>query len=217
MQASMREFLEDRLNITAPNALTAVVAVLALSASGWQALRWYGSVDASLPLDAHPPVVAAAAPDPLPVILSANVFGAAASAVADSTSATPVARESTGFILRAAFAEADGGGGAIIENSSGQADWYAVGQSVAPGLTLREVRPDHVVLDRGGSPERLQFERLAEVAMNPSPSPSDQAGGTPTFTVEPGQPQPIPRDMAPEDKANLIRQRLEELRNRTRK
>ena len=219
MQASIRELLEDKLSIPAPTAVTAVVAVIALSATGWQVLHWYSSVNASPATDSHPAVVSGQTVDPLPVILSADVFGAAASPTATASTGPEVTREATGFVLRAAFAGENGGGGAIIENSAGQADWYTVGQNVVPGLVLKEVRADHVIFDRGGSIERLQFERLAEMAAAQAVATQTTTteDGVATFTVEPGEPQPIPQDLAPEEKANLIRQRLEELRNRTRK
>lgn len=217
MLASIRERLEDRLSLPAPTGVAALVAVLALSATGWQVLRWYDALSREAPGDAHLPVIAPPAADPLPVILSANVFGAPASALAASPSES-VAREATGFILRAAFAGENGGGGAIIENSAGQADWYTVGQSVAPGLVLKEVHADHVMFDRGGIRERLQFERLSEaaVAQTGTETSATPQESVPDFSLQPGQPQPIPQDLPPEEKANLIRQRLEELRNRTR-
>ena len=219
MQASIRALLEDRLSISPPLAVAALVGVLALSATGMQLLRGFGSTSDSGSVDTHPPVITAPPADPLPLILSADVFGAAPTASNSAAVGVPAPQEATGFILRAAFAAENGTGGAIIENSSGQADWYRVGQSVAPGLILKEVHPDHVLFDRSGSPERLQFERLSDTpaAQSVQASAESSAGGSPVFALEPDQPQPIPQDLAPEEKANLIRQRLEELRNRTRK
>jgi len=219
MQASILALLEDRLSISPPLAAAALVAVLALSATGMQLLRGFGSASESRSADTHPPVIATPPPDPLPVILSADVFGAASTASASTAVGVPAPQEATGFILRAAFAAENGTGGAIIENSSGQADWYRIGQSVAPGLILKEVHPDYVLFDRSGSPERLQFERLSDTppAQSVQASAESSAEGSPAFALQTDQPQPIPQDLAPEEKANLIRQRLEELRNRTRK
>jgi len=216
MQASIRELLDEKLSMSAPTVVSACLLLLALGATGWQLARWLASTGNATASEAHPVVVSAPAPDPLPVILSANVFGAAPMTAAASSTASTATREATGFMLRAAFAGENGRGGAIIENSAGQADWYSVGQNVVPGLLLKEVHPDHVILDRAGTPERLQFERLADTALAQSAASLPTSESTPTFTVEPGQPQPIPQDMAPDEKANLIRQRLEELRNRTR-
>jgi len=216
MQASIRELLDEKLSMSAPTVVSACLLLLALCASGWQLARWLASTGDATASEVHPAVVSAPTPDPLPVILSANVFGAAPTAAAASSTANTATREATGFVLRAAFAGENGRGGAIIENSAGQADWYSVGQNVVPGLLLKEVHPDHVILDRAGTPERLQFERLADTALAQSAASLPTSESTPAFTVEPGQPQPIPQDMAPDEKANLIRQRLEELRNRTR-
>lgn len=218
MQVSLRELLENRLNLTAPAAVTAAIAVVALSATGWQVLRWYGTTTGHSDAEAHPAVVSAQTPDPLPVILSANIFGTPPSAAANPGTGPAIIREATGFVLRAAFAGENGSGGAIIETAAGQADWYTAGQSIAPGLILKEVHPDHVILDRGGSSERLQFERLTDTALAPAATPvaGGSASGMTDFAVEPGQPQPIPQDLSPEAKAELIRQTLEQLRNRKR-
>lgn len=216
MQVSLRELLDNRLNLSAPAAVTAAIAVLALSVTGWQGLRWYGTTKGNPDAQIHPGVVSAQTPDPLPVILSANVFGTPAPAAANPGAEAAITREVTGFVLRAAFAGENGSGGAIIENAGGSADWYTVGQNIAPGLVLKEVYPDHVIFDRGGSNERLQFERLADTMPASANPVAGAASETTAFTVEPGQPQPIPQDLSPEAKAELIRQTLEQLRNRKR-
>ena len=209
----MRALLDDRFSLAPGAAVAALVAVIGLSGTGWQLLRWYSALNAEAASTDHAPVVADPAVDPLPVILSANLFGQPASGVA--AGAQPSV-EATGYILRAAFAGAGGAGGAIIENSSGQADWYNVGQAVEAGLVLREVRPDHVVLDRSGRLETLSFPRLADIAATQTTASGGIPGNAAAPIVEASANQPIPSDMPAEEKAALIRQRLEELRNRTR-
>ncbi|MCM8558205.1 type II secretion system protein N [Sphingomicrobium sediminis] len=51
-----------------------------------------------------------------------------------------------------------GTGSAIIAGSDGEQVSYAVGEEVAPGVTLAAVAFDHVVLDRGGVRERLYID-----------------------------------------------------------
>lgn len=161
---AIRALLEDRINISPGTAVAALVAVIGLSGTGWQLLRWYSASHAEAAGTGHAPVVAGPAIDPLPVILSGNLFGEPAADAQGAAAGAQTNVETTGYILRAAFAGTDGAGGAIIENSTGQADWYNVGQAVEPGLVLREVRPDHVVLDRSGRLETLAFPRLADIA-----------------------------------------------------
>lgn len=50
-----------------------------------------------------------------------------------------------------------GRGSAILAGPDGVQRSYAVGEQVAPGVKLRSVGLDHVVLDRGGAAQRLNF------------------------------------------------------------
>ena len=212
----MRSLLEDRISTPPGTAVAALVAVIGLSGAGWQLLRWYSAMNPEETSTEHAPVVTGADLDPLPIILSANLFGRPVSEAAGAAAGARPSVELTGYILRAAFAGAEGAGGAIIESSGGQAQWYNVGEVVGPGLVLREVRPDHVVLDRSGRLETLSFPRLADIASTQATASGGLPEGAVAPMVEAGENQPIPSNMPPEEKAVLIRQRLEELRNRTR-
>lgn len=212
----MRALLEDRISLAPGTAVAALVAVIGLSGTGWQLLRWSSAMNAEENSTAHAPVVTGADVDPLPVILSANLFGRPASDASGAAAGVQPDVETTGYILRAAFAGAEGAGGAIIESSGGQAQWYNVGQAVEPGLFLREVRPDHVVLDRSGRLETLSFARLADIASTQATASGGLPESAEASIVDAGENQPIPSNMPAEEKAVLIRQRLEELRNRTR-
>lgn len=68
--------------------------------------------------------------------------------------------------------EASGTGSAIIANEGGLQASYAVGDEIAPGVKLKSVQFDHVVIERGGATETLFI---------------DQSGGAPAGeTVPPG-------------------------------
>ena len=64
-----------------------------------------------------------------------------------------------------------GGGSAIIGLADGRQVSVGVGEAVEPGLVLRSVGPDHVVLARGGSLSRLIFSELPMGAATPPPPP----------------------------------------------
>jgi general secretion pathway protein C len=63
-----------------------------------------------------------------------------------------------------------GGGSAIIAAADGEQKSFAVGEEVAPGVRLAAVAFDHVLLDRGGTRERLAFpgDAPAETASAPA-------------------------------------------------
>jgi general secretion pathway protein C len=57
------------------------------------------------------------------------------------------------------FNEGSGLGAAIIADESGQQRSYAVGDEIAPGVTLKAVTYDHVVIERGGIAETLYIDQ----------------------------------------------------------
>jgi general secretion pathway protein C len=208
----MLEDIAERLPISLPLAAACGIAVLSAGALGFQVWRWLQEPH-TLAAAGAPTTVGGQVQDPLPIILSNNIFGNAAAAAATTAPATS-ARSATGYSLRAAFAGDSGSGGAIIEPNGGEARWVGVGQKLPDGVLLKEVHPDHVLLERDGSLERLDFPRLTELAAMVSPAAS--AAAIQTSGAESSRAEPIPADAPPDEKARLIRQRLEELRNRSR-
>jgi len=82
--------------------------------------------------------------------------------------------------------EASGLGSAIIANEGGEQTSYAVGEEIAPGVKLKSVAFDHVVIDRGGATETLYIDQSGgDVASNaaapdgaaPPPPPPTAPGG----------------------------------------
>jgi len=55
--------------------------------------------------------------------------------------------------------ESSGGGSAILAGEDGLQNSFAVGEEVAPGVTLDSVAFDHVVLSRGGVKESLYLDQ----------------------------------------------------------
>lgn len=64
--------------------------------------------------------------------------------------------------------EGSGQGSAIIATPDGLQSSFAVGDQIMPGVTLKEVAYDHVVIDRGGAAETLFLDQSTG---------SDQGGG----------------------------------------
>ena len=83
--------------------------------------------------------------------------------------------------------EGSGQGSAIIATPDGIQSSYVVGDAIMPGVTLKQVAYDHVVIDRGGAAENLFLDQSSEAGalspgeMNhpptaPSPSAAAMAG-----------------------------------------
>src|SRR5690606_26800531 len=76
-------------------------------------------------------------------------------------------------------ADGAGGGSAIIGLADGRQLSVGAGEEVEPGLILKSVEADHVVLARGDSLSRLMFTELPMGAATPPPPPAEQQVVTP--------------------------------------
>lgn len=76
-------------------------------------------------------------------------------------------------------ADGTGGGSAIIGLADGRQVSVGVGEEIEPGLILRSVASDHVVMARGESLSRLMFTELPMGAAAPPPPPSEPQVVTP--------------------------------------
>lgn len=76
--------------------------------------------------------------------------------------------------------EGSGGGAAIIAGADGIQNSFAVGEEVAPGVTLDAVAFDHVILSRGGVKESLYLDQSvpAETVGTSASSPSSASGAS---------------------------------------
>lgn len=81
--------------------------------------------------------------------------------------------------------EGTGGGSAIIATPDGLQNSYAVGDTVQPGVFLKSVAFDHVVIDRGGQEERIfldQSKGATAASSASAPGASDMADGAPALS-----------------------------------
>jgi len=76
--------------------------------------------------------------------------------------------------------EGSGQGSAIIADETGVQSAYAVGDEIAPGVVLKAVTYDHVVISRGGATENLFIDQSGDAAPTGAP-------GGPPLPSAPGQ------------------------------
>ena len=75
--------------------------------------------------------------------------------------------------------EASGQGSAIIANEAGEQASYAVGDEIAPGIILKAVQFDHVIIERGGASEMLYIDQSGGDAPVVTPPPADAGPALP--------------------------------------
>ncbi len=99
----------------------------------------------------------------------------------DSVAATTQNVTSLNLVLFGVRAnESSGGGSAIIAGEDGIQKSFAVGEEVAPGVTLDAVAFDHVILSRGGVKESLYLDQSVPAeTVSPSGTASQAAPAAP--------------------------------------
>ncbi|MBO9575211.1 MAG: PDZ domain-containing protein [Sphingobium sp.] len=96
--------------------------------------------------------------------------------------------------------EGSGLGSAIIADESGVQQSFAVGEEIAPGVTLASVAYDHVTISRGGATETLYINQSSE-APTAAPAPTAPGGIMPTpppGTTMPNPPPVVGEGLAPD-------------------
>lgn len=90
-----------------------------------------------------------------------------------------------------------GGGSAIISLSAGAQRSFGIGEVIAPGIVLKEVGPDHVLIIRAGVDERLVLKEFASTGPASAPvvraaqSPyTPTPAASPAVDVRPRRPAP---------------------------
>jgi general secretion pathway protein C len=84
--------------------------------------------------------------------------------------------------------EGSGLGSAIIADESGLQQSYAVGQEIAPGVTLTAVSFDHVTISRGGAAETLYINQSSEAPAVAGGAPAAAPGPAPAGAMPNVQP-----------------------------
>lgn len=125
----------------------ALVAALAAAAAHW---TWVFVAPAAIGPSAYATPSLSAARDGAP---KRHLFGAAHGAQPEAVSSSKLK------LVGVASPAARRGGRAVFVLESGKSKAARSGESVAPGTILREVHPDHVLVERDGALERITLER----------------------------------------------------------
>ncbi len=102
--------------------------------------------------------------------------------------------------------EASGSGSAIIEDESGVQNSYAVGDEISPGVTLKAVQFDHVIIQRGSADETLYIDQSGGGEPIEGGAPATP-GQTPGAAPAPGAAMPAPPalgSLAPDSVLNAV-------------
>ncbi len=172
-----------RLRLDLPALVTALLATLLGLQVAYLVTTGFRSHEA--PITA--PNVAAPATDSTPTLL-VSLKNAALFGRVGSVDQPIVATSATHLSLAGVIAETDPAAGqAIIADSGSPAKVYRVGSTLPGNIVLRGVHADHVILDRGGTLERLDLPRqltpgssLDPAATNPALGAAPQALNTDT-------------------------------------
>lgn len=152
------------------------LALLLILQAGWIGFRFVEPPRA--------PADASAAPSAAPV--DAGILARFDAFFPDPGPGKETARDADAGALRLFGVQVEGGRSiAIIGLADGRQIAVSVGDDVEPGLTLRAVARDHVILVSGSAPVRLAFDQQ-DPASPPSPATAGRA-------ISPGQPPPPQR------------------------
>lgn len=136
----------------------ALVAALAISLAYW---TWVAVSPAAV---AAPSSANAMAADRTEQVANRNLFG-----VASAGPSSAPRSAGTGLTVIGVFSgKRPGEGRAIIARQGSRPETVATGESIADGLALHEVHPDHVIVLRNGVPERVDLERRVSRAASPA-------------------------------------------------
>jgi len=126
----------------------ALVAALAFSLAHW---TWAALTPRAVAATALAEQIDA---QPRAPVLERHLFGVT---LGDAQSA---ASSGGGLALLGVFSGREPGAGrAILARQGSRPVSVVAGESIAEGLVLREVHPDHVIIQRDGVPERIDLER----------------------------------------------------------
>lgn len=136
----------------------ALVAALAISLAYW---TWVAISPAAVGAPSSANAPAADRPEQ---VANRNLFGVASAGPAQAPRSA-----SAGLTVLGVFSgKRPGDGRVIIARQGSRPVTVAAGESIADGLTLQEVHPDHVIVLRNGVPERVELERRVSRGATPT-------------------------------------------------
>ncbi len=158
-------------SLLSPFLVKSALWLLVMGWSGWIAFQWLRE---ALATPARPQTV----PSRPAVDLDAAVAIAAATAMFGEPTridaAPSAAPPGPAVKLRGVFASGAGPVAAIVEVEN-EERFVLLDRELAPGLMLRAVHADHIMISRNGAPERIQLE---EIRSDAARSKEEHAGAT---------------------------------------
>lgn len=206
-----------------PLLLATVAGITMITVTAWQGYRfWQNETDTTTTSPAMPTQTTTNVPqEPNINLASLDLFGKPGEVATEAEADTENLPETNLrlFLRGVLAASGDFPGSALIEDDKSKTEAYLVGDELPGNATLRSVRANRIIIERGGKLENLYFpedEDRSGVSLASTQTSTDQQ--------EP-QPQALPADTGQsssnagdnsEQRREEIRRRLEQLRERLR-
>ncbi len=150
--------------------LASIVSMLLIVACAWLLVEitWMffpQGEDASLPLQKHaqPLINKQDQQNNFKQLTSANVFGVSEKAITQKQTKAPETRLNLTLKGVLAATPMKMASAIIAQGKNGKEDIYGIGDKMPGGVTIKEIHPEYVVLERSGRLETLKLQKLSGV------------------------------------------------------
>ena len=99
-------------------------------------------------------------------LTSANIFGASQQSAVTRQTKAPVTKLNLTLKGVLAAVPMELASAIIAQGKSGKEDIYSVGDKMPGGVLVKEIHPEHVVLERNGRQEILKLQKISGVSLN---------------------------------------------------
>lgn len=99
-------------------------------------------------------------------LTSANIFGASQHSAVTRQTKAPVTKLNLTLKGVLAAVPMELASAIIAQGKSGKEDIYSVGDKMSGGVLVKEIHPEHVVLERNGRQEILKLQKISGVSLN---------------------------------------------------
>ncbi|MEP1214858.1 MAG: type II secretion system protein N [Marinobacter sp.] len=206
-----------------PLLLATVAGIAMITVTAWQGYRfWQNETDTTTTTPAMPTQTTGNVPqEPNINLASLDLFGKPGEVATEAEADTENLPETNLrlFLRGVLAASGDFPGSALIEDDNSKTEAYLVGDELPGNATLRSVRANRVIIERGGKLENLYFpedeDRSGVSLASTQTSGGQQDPQAPTRPASTGQSASDAGDNS-EQRREEIRRRLEQLRERLR-
>lgn len=206
-----------------PLLLATVAGITMITVTAWQGYRfWQNETDTTTSTPAMPTQTTTNVPqEPNINLASLDLFGKPGEVATEAEADTENLPETNLrlFLRGVLAASGDFPGSALIEDDKSKTEAYLVGDELPGNATLRSVRANRIIIERGGKLENLYFpedEDRSGVSLASTQTSDDQQEPQPQARpADTGQSSSNAGDNS-EQRREEIRRRLEQLRERLR-